>query len=56
MNDSRVHNIIFNHNISQRFKMDDLTFAFFIFEKPQQFPTKISIKNRKNLIALLYLN
>lgn len=36
--------------------MDDLTFAFFIFEKLQQFPTKISIKSTKNLVALLYLN
>lgn len=36
--------------------MDDLTFVFFIFEIPQQFPTKTSIKNTKNLIAFLYLN
>lgn len=28
--------------------MDDLTFTFFIFEMPQQFPTKISTKNTKN--------
>lgn len=29
-------------------EMDNLTFTFFIFEMPQQFPTKISIKNTKN--------
>lgn len=36
--------------------MDGLTFVFFIFEISQQFPTKTSIKNTKNLIAFLYLN
>lgn len=29
-------------------EMDNLTFTFFIFEMPQQFSTKISIKNTKN--------
>lgn len=32
--------------------MDDLTFVFFIFEIPQQLPTKTSIKNTKNLIVI----
>lgn len=32
--------------------MDGLTFVFFIFEIPQQLPTKTSIKNTKNLIVI----